>query len=258
MCLNYNMLLVPCQANALTRVSVKFLQGREDGETARVSRDDEQKDTTSQARWQLGARGGEVERAREAAGQQWENESAGARAASKKPAPDSDAVPALASGGAQGLLLVNDLSPRLIPAATTDRAPQSEHGVDVAGLPMHACPFEASLHHQFVGTFHHPRANGPALSPKARIIQQGEAFAEVVEVGLHRLLGRNGLGQAVTPAQQDAGASMLEEMQASFDDGLGEPDACLQERLHQQSHMLSGMGKIQNAYRVLPMQVNEA
>src|SRR5579885_1888006 len=96
MCLNYNMLLVPCQANALTRVSVKFLQGREDGETARVSRDDEQKDTTSQARWQLGARGGEVERAREAAGQQWENESAGARAASKKPAPDSDAVPALA------------------------------------------------------------------------------------------------------------------------------------------------------------------
>ena len=52
---------------------------------------------------------------------------------------------------------------RFVPAIIADSRTQGQHGVDVAGGPMHAGPFEASLHHHFVATFHDAGAYRPAV-----------------------------------------------------------------------------------------------
>src|SRR5438105_2176083 len=56
------------------------------------------------------------------------------------------------------LLLLPQVSlpslPDLRPAFITDAIAQSEHGIDVFALPMHASAFEASFDHQFVSTLH--------------------------------------------------------------------------------------------------------
>jgi hypothetical protein len=46
------------------------------------------------------------------------------------------------------------LLPRLIPALIEQREPESQHGIDVFGFPMHAWPFEPCLHDELVATLH--------------------------------------------------------------------------------------------------------
>lgn len=44
--------------------------------------------------------------------------------------------------------------PDFQPAIITDAIAQSQHGVDVFALPVHASAFEARFDHEFVGTLH--------------------------------------------------------------------------------------------------------
>jgi hypothetical protein len=47
---------------------------------------------------------------------------------------------------------------------------------------MHARAFQASLDHELVGTFHHARANGPAMRSELRILHQGFPFAQILHM----------------------------------------------------------------------------
>ena len=58
-------------------------------------------------------------------------------------------------GGLNDALLTNGFVPHLLPAIIADGQAYGQHGIDMAALPMHARAFQARLHHQFVGAFHH-------------------------------------------------------------------------------------------------------
>ena len=58
---------------------------------------------------------------------------------------------------AQAFLLLPGLRPATIEQCQT----QGEHGIDVLGSPMHAWPFQTSLHHELVTAFHAARSNWP-------------------------------------------------------------------------------------------------
>lgn len=78
---------------------------------------------------------------------------------------------------------------------------------------MHAGTFEAPLHHEFVGAFHHPRANGPALLAIARILHERFAFVQVGAVFAHRFQFGILRRQMVQEPQEGSRAAMLEDMQ---------------------------------------------
>jgi len=76
------------------------------------------------------------------------------------------------------------LLPRLFPALIEQREPQSQHGIDVLGFPMHTWPFEPRLHDELVATLHTARANRPSRGTVGRIVHQ---LAPLLQVG-HLLL----------------------------------------------------------------------
>jgi hypothetical protein len=104
------------------------------------------------------------------------------------------------------------LAPPLLPPLIADGGAQGEHGVDMAALPMHPCSFEANFDDVFVGTLHHARADGPALVSKLRVVHQGFALAQVVQVLLDALALRQFAPQLICQAQERAGTSMFENV----------------------------------------------
>ena len=51
--------------------------------------------------------------------------------------------------------------------------------IDVGRFPMHPRSFASSLHDHFVGTFHHPGSDGPALSLKLKRVHLSPTFAHI-------------------------------------------------------------------------------
>ncbi len=84
---------------------------------------------------------------------------------------------------AQAVLLL----PGFWPTFIEQREPQCQHGIDMLGFPMHARPFQTSLHDELVATLPTPdtaRANRPALLSVGRIVHQ---LTPLLQVG-HLLL----------------------------------------------------------------------
>ena len=102
--------------------------------------------------------------------------------------------------------------PGFLPTFITDAIAQSEHGIHMVALPMHASSFEAGFDDEFVGTFHHTRPNRPACSSERGILHQSQAFAQIpqvlTDVWAFSKLGREALGHA----QKGVGTAMLEDM----------------------------------------------
>lgn len=103
--------------------------------------------------------------------------------------------------------------PALRPAVITDASAQSQHGVDVFALPMHASTFEASFDHQFVGTFHRARPNRPPELAELRIVHEGFSFPEIAQLLTHPFHFRESSRQAVGQAEQGAWPPMFEVVQ---------------------------------------------
>lgn len=104
------------------------------------------------------------------------------------------------------------LLPHLHPAVIADRQAQGQQRIDVLAFPMHPRPFETSLNDQLVGTFDHPRANGPALCSELRILHQRRPFAQVLHVLLDAFLLCTIRGNAVCHLQQGTGTAVFEDM----------------------------------------------
>ncbi|EFH86169.1 hypothetical protein Krac_7454 [Ktedonobacter racemifer DSM 44963] len=81
--------------------------------------------------------------------------------------------------------------------------------------PMHSRSFEARLHDQLVGTFYHPRPNGPACGLVGWILHTRLAFVQVGQIfcdGAHR---EQRTCQPSQPAQHWSRATMFEQVQTA-------------------------------------------
>jgi hypothetical protein len=122
---------------------------------------------------------------------------------------------------------------------------------------MHPCSFETSFDHQFVGTFHHARTNGPSLLLKKGILHQRFSFPEVAQMLTDPILFADLLWQTVGHAQQKRRTAMFEDMQTPFEHLRGKVKSGSFYAFEQLGQMLGRMGKIQNAQRIWSMHVKK-
>ncbi|HYL44355.1 MAG TPA: hypothetical protein VEU97_13290, partial [Ktedonobacteraceae bacterium] len=124
-------------------------------------------------------------------------------------------------------------------------------------FPMHAGSFQPRLHHQFIGTFHHARANGPARSLIGWVLHLRRARGQVLQLLAHLRIAAP-LAQATQMRQHARWPFMLEPMQDPLQPPLGQPVSGVSHRLRDGTHILGGVGKIQHAHRIRALVVDEA
>src|SRR5581483_9950303 len=104
---------------------------------------------------------------------------------------------------------------------------------------MHASPFEASLDHDFVRTFDHPRTNRPSLLSILRILHHGFSFAQIPHLFTYSFLLEERGGKAGEQAHEVRWTAMFEPMQETRKQIRWHIHACLLQGLKQQIHMFS-------------------
>lgn len=116
----------------------------------------------------------------------------------------------------------------------------------MAALPMHPRSFETSLDDEFVGALHHPRADGPALVSKLRVVHQGLSLAQVVQMLLDALALGQFAPQLICHVQKRTRPSVFEDVETPFEHPSRNGQARFLDSIEHLAHMFGGMGKIQN------------
>lgn len=153
--------------------------------------------------------------------------------------------------------LLHPALPGLVPAIVADGIAQGQQGIDVLAFPMHACAFESSLDHEFVGAFDHAGANRPSGCLEERVLHLGVPLKQILPGGPH-LRGRAPPCQAREVEQHPLWPVVFEAVQHAVQPASGQAMACLSHRLAKRMHVLSRMGKIQDANRIGPLLVDKA
>src|SRR5579884_3036581 len=152
---------------------------------------------------------------------------------------------------AQALLLL----PKLGPPIVEQRQTQSQHGIDVFGFPMHAGAFETGLHHELVATLHTSRANGPAFSLVAWIIHERLSLLQVVHLLLHLRIAADQAAEMVQHAGRSLMFEPVQEAIFPLSRQMAAPLAHLDGNL---TDVAGGMGKVENAQRIVAMALHKA
>ena len=124
-------------------------------------------------------------------------------------------------------------------------------------FPMHACPFESSLHDGFVGTFHHSRTKRPAFTLIPRIVHQRFPLAQMLQGLFQSLSSQSRSLQAGERIEQQARSPMFEQMQTPSQGIVRQGESSLRESVQDIAHALGRMGEISDPYRIRSMQIHQ-
>ena len=123
---------------------------------------------------------------------------------------------------------------------------------------MHPAAFEPRLDHQFVGAFHHPAANRPALRLVGRILHLPDPLGQIGQIGRHHVAAWVGHLVLQEFGQHGPRPAVLQGVTLLLRPLLGLRAALAPHRVADLAKALGGMRKVQNPQRVRTVQVQKA
>lgn len=121
---------------------------------------------------------------------------------------------------------------------------------------MHACSFEAGLHHECVRTLSHAVAHRPSVSPILRIRHERFACEERAELFADGFSFTTFGRECFQDTQQPLRTPMCEDRPTAFQHISRQGNPSVPSRLNQRIQVFSSMRNIEHAHGVRSMQID--